>query len=75
MNFFLALSTLDILLIILLVAFGVLAPLIALIDVLRSDFKAQNDKLVWVLVILFMSLLGVLLYLAIGIHQKAKTKD
>jgi hypothetical protein len=43
--------------------------LIALIDVLRSEFKG-NDKLIWVLVVLFGSLLGAILYLAIGRGQR-----
>jgi len=43
--------------------------IIALIDILRSDFKG-NNKLIWVLVVIFFNLLGVLLYLAIGRQQK-----
>ena len=46
-------------------------PIIALIDILKSDFKG-NDKLIWVLVVIFLSLLGVLLYYTIGRQQKIK---
>ncbi|GHA74729.1 PLDc N-terminal domain-containing protein [Pontibacter akesuensis] len=44
----------------------------ALIDVLRSDFKSGTDKLVWVVAIIFVPLLGALLYLLFGRSQKVK---
>jgi hypothetical protein len=44
--------------------------LIALIDILRSEFKGPNDKLIWVLVILFVPILGPILYLVIGRKNK-----
>ena len=28
---------------------GLLLPIIALVDVIRSNFKGSNDKLIWVL--------------------------
>lgn len=34
----------------------------AIIDIIRSDFKNQNDKLIWILVVLFLHFLGALLY-------------
>jgi hypothetical protein len=46
--------------------------LIALIDVLRNDFKGQNEKLIWILAILFIFFLGPVLYLAIGRKNKIK---
>lgn len=49
--------------------FGVLLTIIALIDILKSEFKG-NDKIVWLLVVLFMNLLGALLYFIIGRKQK-----
>jgi hypothetical protein len=39
--------------------------LFCVIDVLRSSFNG-NDKLIWVLVLLFVPLLGPFLYLFIG---------
>jgi len=44
-------------------------PIIALIDILRSKFRG-NNKLIWALAVIFLGLLGVLLYLIIGIKQK-----
>jgi len=48
---------------------AIVLPIIALIDILRNDFK-DNNKLIWVLVILFTSLIGVLLYFKYGTKQK-----
>lgn len=51
---------------------GLLLPIIALVDVIRSNFKGANDKLIWVLVILFLNIFGALLYFLIGTRQKIK---
>ena len=48
---------------------AIILPIIALIDILRNDFKG-NNKLIWILVILFTSLIGVLLYFRFGTKQK-----
>jgi len=56
-----------------LILFGVLIPIIALIDVLRNNFT-ENNKLIWILVILFTGLIGTLLYLMLGTKQKIKNK-
>lgn len=44
----------------------------ALIDLLRSDFKDTTTKLIWVVIIVFLPVLGALLYLLIGRGQKVK---
>jgi len=46
-----------------------LLPIIALIDILKSDFKG-NDKLIWIIVVIFLSVLGIILYYAIGRGQR-----
>lgn len=51
---------------------GLLLPIIALVDVIRSNFKGSNDKLIWVFVILFLNIFGALLYFLIGTRQKIK---
>ena len=56
---------------IILILIGILIPIIPLIDVLRNDFT-KNNKLIWVLVILFTGIIGALLYLMFGIQQKIK---
>ena len=42
-----------------------------LIDILNNKFK-QNDKIVWVLVVLLLPILGSILYLFIGKNKKIK---
>lgn len=49
--------------------FIVILPLIALIDLLRSHF-ANNDKLVWTIVVIFVVVIGPILYFTIGRKQK-----
>lgn len=47
----------------------IIIPLVALIDILKSEFKGSN-KLIWFFVILFFNVLGALLYYFIGRKQK-----
>ena len=44
--------------------------IIALIDVLRSDFKDSINKLIWVIVILLFPIVGALIYFVLGRSQK-----
>lgn len=37
-----------------------------LIDVIRREFPNQNDKILWILLIIFLYILGPILYLIIG---------
>lgn len=47
-----------------------LLPVIAIIDILRHDFKRESNKIVWVLVIFFLPILGSILYFLIGERDK-----
>lgn len=51
--------------ILLVVIFIIILPLLALISVLTNEFHG-NDKIMWVLIILFLPFLGSVLYFAIG---------
>jgi hypothetical protein len=42
----------------------------ALIDIAKSDFKGKNDKLVWILIVMFFPPLGIPLYALVGRKQK-----
>jgi uncharacterized membrane protein len=56
--------------IILIAAFlGVIAIIIALSDISKSKFNG-NDKIAWVLLVLFTGLLGAIFYFAFGRKQK-----
>lgn len=55
---------------IILIFFVVIIPLITLIDIIKSDFKDNSTKLLWVVIVLLAPLLGCLLYSLIGRGQK-----
>ncbi len=67
---FIGLGGLELLFIVVVLGVLFLLPLIALVDVIRSDFRGPNDKLIWVIVILFLNIVGALLYLVIGRNQR-----
>lgn len=46
-----------------------LLPLIALVDIIRSKFEG-NMQLIWVIVVVFLNVIGTILYFIIGRNQK-----
>ncbi len=60
----------EIILLLILLAVLLLLPLIALVDVIRSNFNGANDKVIWVIVILFLNIIGAALYFFIGRNQR-----
>ncbi|MDQ2180446.1 PLDc N-terminal domain-containing protein [Marinifilum sp. D714] len=59
------------LIIILFSLLALLLPLIAIIDILRSEFT-NNNKLIWVLVVLLLPFFGPILYFIFGLKQKIR---
>jgi hypothetical protein len=55
--------------IILILFFGVIPWLFAFVDILRSDFKG-NNKLIWLIAVIFVPFFGFIAYLFIGRKQK-----
>ncbi len=51
---------------------GIIPTVIALIDILKNKFE-ENDKIIWVLVVLFFNLIGAVLYFTIGRKQRIKS--
>lgn len=45
--------------------------IVALIDIVKSNFDG-NNKLTWVIIVVFLPVLGALLYLLVGRNQKIK---
>ena len=43
-----------------------------IIDLLKSTFKDSTNKLIWAIIIIFLPVLGSILYLLIGRSQKVK---
>ncbi len=57
--------------ILLLGLFLFLLPVIALVDIIRNEFTG-NNKLIWVLIVIFFNILGSILYFIMGKNQKIK---
>lgn len=49
---------------------SIILPIITLIDLVRSDFKDNNNKIVWVIAIVFLPVIGSILYLVLSRNQK-----
>ncbi len=62
---FLSIFGLGILMTLFIILFVILLPLLALISVLMNDFPG-NEKVIWVLIIIFLPFLGSVLYFLIG---------
>ncbi|MDV7137954.1 PLD nuclease N-terminal domain-containing protein [Maribacter sp. TH_r10] len=59
-------------LILIIIAVLAIAPVVAIIDITKGRFKGSNDKLIWILVVLFLNPLGTLLYFLMGKDQKIR---
>ncbi len=59
----------QIILLLIVVCIIILPTIIALIDILRNKFD-ENNKIIWLLVVLFTSVFGAILYFFIGRKQK-----
>lgn len=46
--------------------------IISLIDVLKSDFSNHSNKVIWLLMLIFLAPLGTVLYQMFGKGQKAR---
>ena len=44
--------------------------IIALIDILKSDFRDTNGKIIWALVVIFLPVIGSILYFFFFFSQK-----
>jgi hypothetical protein len=49
---------------------GVLLPVLALIDIIRNEFKGSN-KVIWLIIVLLLPLIGSILYFVVGKKQKS----
>ncbi len=55
---------------ILVILFILVLSLIALIDILKSNFRESVNKVIWTLVVILIPIFGAILYLIIGRSQK-----
>ncbi|MFN5332354.1 MAG: PLDc N-terminal domain-containing protein [Bacteroidota bacterium] len=47
--------------------------LYCLVDVIRSKFKNENMRLIWIIILLFVQFIGPILYLILGTNSKLST--
>ena len=57
--------------IILFVGLPLLLTIYCLYDITRSTFKDPSNKIIWVIITVFIPILGAILYLVLGRSQKA----
>ena len=65
----------EIVLLLLVLAFGIgmfAFWIWSIVDIIRSDFKKESDKIVWLVLVVGLHLLGSVLYVIFGTQQKAK---
>lgn len=60
---------------ILFVCFGLILPIIALVDIASSQFKDGVTKLIWVIIVIFAPILGSVAYFIVGKGQKIQSTD
>lgn len=73
-DFILSIGTWQLILILGTIFIGILPTLIALIDILKSEFVGSN-KVIWILVVLLTNFVGAVLYFLIGRNQKIDSKN
>jgi hypothetical protein len=58
--------------ILVLIAFSLtlVLPILAIVDIVKGEFRNSNDKLIWILVVLFMPIVGSMIYFWVGKGQK-----
>lgn len=54
---------------------GVILQVVAIIDILKSNFRNDSDKIIWILVVVFLHLIGAILYFAVGNNQKIRYQN
>lgn len=50
-------------------------PIVALVDLVKSDFKDSTSKIVWAIIIVFMPILGSIIYLIFSKNQKVEVSN
>ncbi len=62
----------EIIIILLFLLLPILAWVIALVDIIRSQFRSDTDRLLWIMVVTLAPVLGVLVYLVLGRRYKVE---
>lgn len=67
---FLSLSAMHLIIVSVFLFLPTLLWIITLVDILKSNFKDSNNKILWVLVVILLPVIGSILYFIIGKNQK-----
>ena len=57
-------------LVILIITFGIILPIVAIIDIAGAQFKEGVTKVLWVAIVIFAPIIGSIIYFLIGFKQK-----
>lgn len=44
--------------------------IVALVDIIKSDFKDSNNKIIWILIVILVPIIGSILYFLMAKNQK-----
>ena len=50
-------------------------PLLTIVDITKSKFKGESDKLIWVLVVVLLNPIGSILYFLVAPSQKLDSSE
>lgn len=61
--------------VILFVCFGLILPIMALVDIATSQFKDGVTKLIWIVIVIFAPVIGSAAYFIVSKRQKIRKSD
>lgn len=61
--------------VILFICFGLILPIMALVDIASSYFKDGVTKLIWIVIVIFAPVIGSAAYFIVGKGQKLPKND
>lgn len=66
----LSLSVMHFFIVLLFVLLPTVLWIAALVDIIKSDFKDSNNKIIWILIVILVPIIGSILYFLMAKNQK-----
>lgn len=66
----LSLSVMHLIIVLLFVLLPTVLWIVALVDIIKSDFKDSNNKIIWILIVILVPIIGSILYFLMAKNQK-----
>lgn len=66
----LSLSVMHLIIVLLFVLLPTVLWIAALVDIIKSDFKDSNNKIIWILIVILVPIIGSILYFLMAKNQK-----